>query len=205
MEETKEVLNEEKSLTIDYFSTEVRQQLELYRNLEKKTGDLQKEHERSVERFVEAYKDQDSKIERKPIVDIHVYKMMYQSVVSDMQLTICKIQYLCQIALMAFGFDSFRISKEDKELLKTINNMPSNLFKLHQKKDGGYVVKMKDPDVYEIMTQRAYSQVPEDQKKLRIIWRQYYAEYDQYLKEKEAYEKRVKKEANNGEASDQGQ
>lgn len=194
MEETKEIVNEEKSLTIDYFSTEIKQQLDLYRTLTKKMDDLQVENERTVERFVEEYKDQDKDIDRKPIVDIYVYNMMFKSVASDVQVTICKIQYALQIAAMAFGFDSFRLSKEDKELLRIINEKPSNLFKLHQKKDGSLVVMMRDPDVYDIMTKRGYSMVPENQKKLRQIWRHYYAELEQYKKDKEEYEKAVNKE-----------
>lgn len=211
-EELKEVVNEEKSLTIDYFSTEIGQQLELYRCLEKKSLDLQKENERTVVKFIEDYKDQDKKIDRKPIVDIYVYNMMFQAVTSDMQLVITKIQYACQIALMAFGFDSFRLSDEDKKLLKYINEAPSNLFKLHQKKDLSYTVMMRDPKVYEIMTRRGYSMTPEDQKSLRQIYNHYLAEYDQYEKEKKERERqlakeernKVKEEGENGTSSNKG-
>lgn len=193
-EDSKAIINEEKSLTIEYFSTEIKQQLDLYRTLVGKLDDLQRENERAVERFVEEYKDQDKAIERKPIVDIYVYNMMYKSVASDVQITICKIQYAMQIAAMAFGFDSFKLSKEDKDLMAWLNTQPSNLFKLHQKKDGSFIVKMKDPGVYEIMTRRGYAQTPEDQVKLRQIWRHYYAEYNQFLKDKEAYDKAKNKE-----------
>lgn len=187
----------EKPFTVMYFSNEIKSQLKYYNLLGKKMNDLNAENRKRAENIIHKYKDQDKAIERGDFAQLKQLNMLFASVANDIQATITKLDYIRTIALSGFGIDSFDLTKEENEFMNNLcSGAGSLLFKIKTTSSGEETLEVRDADLFEIIKQRSWSSVPDDQKQLKeaynIILVEYNAEVKREQELKAANERRMK-------------
>lgn len=192
--ENKEV-KDKKPLTIMYFSNEIRSQLRYYNILNRKLTDLNNENRWTVEDVITKYSDNSKDIGRGEFIKLKKLAMLFASVVSDMQATITKIDYIKTVALSGFGISEFDLSDNEKTQFEALTSGVSPLlFCIKTNDKGEETLEVKDTDMFEMIEQRASSMVPADQKQLREYYNVILVSYNEEKKREDEEKKRVERQ-----------
>lgn len=198
--------NKDKPFTVMFFSNEIKAQLAYFNQLEAKLSELNNENMKTISKIVEKYygKDDDIIFDRGDFAIIRQINMLFSSVMSDLQSTVTKIDYLNTIALSGFGIDSFDLTDQEKEQFRSLcGEAGSCLFASVKDENGKDTLRIKDQMLFDIIKQRSFDQVPKDQKELRELFNVYLVSYNEehkrQEKEKQDAERR-KKQAEREEA-----
>lgn len=193
-------LGKEKPMTVMYFSDEIKSQLKYYKILERKLHDLNVENRSTVEDIVKEYSDIKKEIDRHGFIKIKKLSMLFSSVLSDIQTTITRLDYIKTVAASGFGIFSFNLTEEEQREFNDITvGMNPLMFCLKTDKDGIERLEVKDSAMFEIVESRASSSVPKDQKSLRDLYNQLLVSYNQEKsmeeKQKSDIERRQRQQA----------
>lgn len=192
--EDKEV-KDKKPLTIMYFSNEIKSQLKYYNILNRKLTDLNNENRWTVEDVVSKYSDNTKDIGRSEFIKLKKLSMLFASVVSDIQTTITKIDYIKIVALSGFGISEFDLSDNEKKQFEALTSGVSPLlFCIKEDDKGEESLEVKDADMFEMIEQRASSMVPTDQKQLREYYNVILVSYNEEKKREDEEKKRVERQ-----------
>lgn len=179
----------EKPISLMYFTNEIKAQLSYVKALEKKIEDVNREHTERVEGLIDKYKDGKTEFEQADFAVIFQLNMIFQSILSDIQVSIVKMVYCKQIAmtLLGFTFEELKLDDDEREAFLALEAGNQHvLFELTEKGD----LKMKDDLLYETIRDRSFSGTPKDQKSLREIYAKYYTNYMSEKKAREDEEER---------------
>lgn len=197
--------SKEKPFTLMFFSNEIKALLAYFNQLESKAIELNTENEKTISRIVEKYygKDSDVIFERNDFAIIRQINMLFSSVMSDIQTTVTKIDYINTIALSGFGIDSFDLTDSEKEQMKSLcGAVNSCLFASDKDEKGNDVLRIKDQMLFDLIKERSFDQVPKDQKELRELFNVYLVSYNNELNRKEKERKDIERRKKQGQTEE---